>query len=126
MKPYIHAVISAKKYGGKPEDYQAVHDFFDSTKIAVPDHRHRAFLHNAYGIFLLEKVFGTTIINSEGKHVSTRDLGEDHVQQDLGFIPTLEECFNALQNNTSKWLDGSRKKLKKRTISLNDSTTNID
>ena len=112
MKPHIHAVISAKKFGGVPQDYQAVHDFFDSTKIAVPDHRHRAFLHNAYGIFLLEKMFGTTITNSEGKHVSVRDLGEDHVIQDLGFIPTLEQCFNALQTKDSDWLSGTRKKNK--------------
>jgi hypothetical protein len=110
MKPHIHAVISAKKYGGKPEDYYEVHNFFDSTKIAVPDHRHRAFLHNAYGIFLLEKVFGVTITNSDGDKVSVRDLGEDHVAQDLGFIPTLEECFNALHNRDTEWLSGTRKK----------------
>jgi hypothetical protein len=27
MKPYMHAKNSAKKHGGKPEDYQEIHDF---------------------------------------------------------------------------------------------------
>lgn len=110
MKPHIHAVISAKKYGGKPEDYYEVHNFFDSTKSAVPDHRHRAFLHNAFGIFLLEKVFGVTITNSDGEKVSVRDLGEDHVVQDLGFIPTLEQCFNAIERRDVEMLSGVKKK----------------
>jgi hypothetical protein len=48
MKPFIHAKNSARKYGGVPEDYQAVHDFFDSTKAALPDIRHRALLHSSF------------------------------------------------------------------------------
>lgn len=117
-------MVSAKKYGGKPSDYQEIHNFFDSTKIAVPDFRHRAFLHNAFGIFLLEKVFGNTITNSEGKEVSVRDLGEDHVIQDLGFIPTLEQCFNSLTKPNEVWLSGKRQQIKVRKISLNEFTTN--
>lgn len=30
MKPFQHAKNSARKYWGKPEDYQAIHDFFGS------------------------------------------------------------------------------------------------
>ena len=30
--PYHHSVSSSKKYGGTPEDYQAIHDWFDDTK----------------------------------------------------------------------------------------------
>lgn len=61
MKPLQHARNSAKKWGGKAEDYQAIHDFFDSSKSAFPDMRHRAILHSASGIFILECVFGTYI-----------------------------------------------------------------
>ncbi len=108
MKPFVHAKNSAKKYGGMPEDYQAVHDFFDSTKQALPDMRHRAILHSAFGIFLLEKVFGTTITNSEGRRISVRDLGEDHVIEDLGFIPTLERWLQHLP--FEDWMGGKTRK----------------
>jgi len=108
MKPYIHAKNSAKKHGGKPEDYQKIHDFIDSTKAAMPDMRHRAILHSAFGIFMVEQVFGTTITNSEGKKVCTRDLAEDHVIEDLGFIPTMEHW---LKNMTMQdWMFGGRRK----------------
>jgi hypothetical protein len=46
MKPFTHARNSARRHGGVPADYQAIHDFFDSTKAALPDMRHRALLHS--------------------------------------------------------------------------------
>jgi len=96
VKPWNHARSSAHKYGGKPEDYIELHNFFDSTKAAMPDVRHRAVLHNAFGIFLLERVFGVVITNSDGKQVSTRDIGEHHVMEDMGFIPSLEDWLENL------------------------------
>jgi hypothetical protein len=107
MKPHVHARNSARKWGGCPEDYQAVHDFFDQTKAHVPDMRHRAILHSSFGIFLAEQVFGTLITNSDGKHVSVRDIGEDHVIEDLGFIPTVEKY---LQHMTiAPWMSGTKR-----------------
>ena len=108
MKPLIHATISAKKHGGQPEDYQEIHDFFDTSKQTLADVRHRAVLHNAFGIYLCERVFGTFIVNSEGKKVSVRDIAEDHVMDDLGFIPTVEHWLGELPVRT--WMSGSRKK----------------
>lgn len=90
MKPWLHAKLSAKKWGGKPEDYIKLHDFFDWSKSAFPDMRHRAILHHSFGIFLLEKVFGHNILNSDNKEVSVRDVGEQHVIDDMGFIPTVD------------------------------------
>ena len=29
---YYHALSSVKKWGGVPEDYQAIHDWFDDSK----------------------------------------------------------------------------------------------
>lgn len=104
MKPYAHAKNSAKKYGGTPGDYQAVHDFFDSSKSALADVRHRALLHSAWGIFMLERVFGTTITNSEGRRVCVRDLGEDHVLEDLGFIPSAEHWLRNMR--IEPWMGG--------------------
>lgn len=108
MKPLIHAKISVKKYGGKVEDYIPLHDFFDSSKAAYPNMKHRAILHNAFGIFILEKVFGTYITNSDGKMVSVRDIGEDHVMDDLGFIPTVENWLENLP--LESWMSGAKKR----------------
>lgn len=105
MKPFVHAQNSARKYGGVPSDYQAVHDFFDSSKAALPDIRHRALLHSAFGIFLVERVFGTTITNSDGKQISTRQIGEDHVIEDLGFIPTIEHWLRNIP--IADWMHGA-------------------
>lgn len=109
MKPHMHARNSARKYGGKPEDYQAIHDFFDQTKAALPDMRHRAVLHNAFGIFLAERMFGTLITNSDGKQVSVRDIGEDHVIEDLGFIPTLQDYLKHIDLDGAAWMSGTKR-----------------
>ena len=108
MKPYLHAKITVKKYGGCPEDYMPIHDFIDSSKIAMPDVRHRAILHSSFGCYLAERVFGTNITNSEGKIVSVRDIAEEHIQQDLGFIPTIETWLDELP--VKLWMSGSRKR----------------
>lgn len=110
MKPLIHSKISAKRHGGVPADYQEIHDFFDSSKAAFPDVRHRAILHSSFGCFLVEKVFGTYITNSDGKQVSVRDIAEDHVIDDLGFIPTLDRWFKNMP--IEMWMSGSAKKRK--------------
>lgn len=95
--PYHHAVSSAKKWGGKPEDYQAVHDWFDATKAHLSDFRHRALRHHAEGIFLCEQVFGTTIRNSNGRDIPVRWIGEQHVTEDLGSIPCAADWLRAIQ-----------------------------
>ena len=105
MKPWQHARNSAKKWGGKPEDYIALHDWFDQTKAALPDMRHRAILHSSFGIFVLEQVFGHNVTNSDGKRVSVRDIGEDHVVEDLGFIPTMERWLQHLP--IEEWMLGA-------------------
>jgi hypothetical protein len=124
MKPLQHARNSAKKWGGKPEDYLELHNFFDSTKAALPDIRHRAILHSAFGIFLLEKVFGTYITTSNGRQVCVRDIGEDHVMEDLGFIPTMEHWLKNM--SIEEWMTGSRRKSNEKTILFNKPTEKID
>jgi hypothetical protein len=41
-------------------------------------------------------VFGTTRLNSDYKRYSVRDIAEQHVQEDLGFIPTMEQWFKGM------------------------------
>lgn len=113
MKPYLHAKVSAKKFGGAPEDYLPIHDFIDSSKQCVADVRHRAILHNSFGIFICEKVYGTYITNSDGNKVQVRDIAEEHVKEDLGFIPTVEHWVKNMRIET--WMGGSKKHNRTRT-----------
>lgn len=110
MKPLIHAKSSVKRYGGVVEDYLVIHEWFDQTKAHVADVRHRAILHNAFGIYLCQQVHGFYFKNSDGKDVSVRDVGEDHVLEDLGMIPSLDKCFEEF--TIPKWLGGQIRKRK--------------
>jgi len=96
MHPYYHAVSSAKKYGGKADDYQSIHDWFDESKAFFADFRHRALRHHAEGIFLCEKLFGTTITNSDSKQIPVRFIGEQHVREDLGRIPSVSDWLRTI------------------------------
>lgn len=105
-KPYIHAMSSARRFGGEPEDYLPIHSLMDDSKSALADVRHRAVFHSAYGIFLVEKIFGPTRVNSAGKTYSVRDIAEQHVMEDLGFIPTLEQWMSGAP--IEPWMMGKR------------------
>lgn len=118
VKPFDHGRVSVKKFGGKAEDYQKLHDFFDQTKSHFPDMRHRAILHNSFGIFLLEQIFGTNITNSDGKLVSVRDVGEQHVIDDMGTIPTIQDYLSGMP--FYEWLGGRVKTKKAREISMDE------
>ena len=89
--PWHHALRSVKLFGGKPQDYLAIHNWFDESKAHLPDLRHRALRHHSEGIFLCERLFGVTIQNADGKDVPTRLVGEQHVKDDLGWIPTPKD-----------------------------------
>ena len=104
MKPYIHARNSVRKWGGIPEDYLQIHDFFDESKAHVADMRHRSLLHHSFGIYLAERVFGHNITNSDGKLVSVRDVGEQHVIEDCGRIPSVWHYLQGMP--MYDWLGG--------------------
>jgi hypothetical protein len=95
--PYHHAVRSARLFGGVPEDYQKIHDWFDESKAHIADLRHRALRHHSEGIFLCAAIFGTTITNSAGKPVPVRTVGEQHVKDDLGWIPSVKDWLQHIE-----------------------------
>ncbi len=95
--PYHHAISSQKKWGGVVEDYQPLHDWFDASKEMHGDFRHRALRHHTQGIFELERVFGNTITLSSGRVVPTRWIGEQHVIEDMGFLPSLSDWLKHIQ-----------------------------
>lgn len=102
MHPYHHALSSARQHGGVAEDYLPLHDWFDASKEFMCDFRHRALRHHAQGIFEAERVFGATIVNSSGKHVPTRILGEQHVREDCGRVPNLADWLRTIKGE--RWM----------------------
>jgi len=89
--PYHHSLSSVKKWGGDTEDYIAIHRWFDGSKASWCDPRHRAMRHHAEGIADSIERFGGEITLSTGKKVPVRWIGEQHVLEDLGRIPTFKE-----------------------------------
>jgi len=121
--PYHHACSSAKKWGGVPEDYQHIHDWFDESKMMWADFRHRALRHHAEGIFMCEKIFGHTIRISgsrplrwfeklcervlgikikTGRMIPVRWIGEQHVREDCGRIPSMQDWFQNIR--PERWM----------------------
>jgi len=101
--PYQHAVSSARKFGGIPEDYIKIHNWFDETKAWIGHSKHRMFRHHSEGIFECEKVFGATVkVPLKGgviKEVPTRLIGEQHVIEDCGFIPKAWDYVQGMKKD---------------------------
>jgi hypothetical protein len=129
MKPWVHALSSAKQFGGKPDDYLEIHNFLDSSKGVMTDNRHRALTHNAWFLsVVLERVFGVNIANSDGKLVSVRSIGEQHVGEDFGgFIPSAQDYLQEMEfvpwMNNGRGLPPSCAKLYKKRKPIEVTTT---
>ena len=95
--PYHHALSSVRNWGGSIEDYLAVHVWFDGSKEILADFRHRALRHHAEGIFMSERLFGTTLTLASGRQIPTRWIGEQHVREDLGHIPSFADWARAIR-----------------------------
>ncbi len=106
-KALIHARSSAKRFGGCAEDYLAIHERMDSSKSAHAEVSHRCVFHSAFGIYIIEDIFGRTITNSDGKEVFVRDVAEQHVLEDLGFIPSLSDWLREMP--AQPWMAGAKK-----------------
>lgn len=59
---------------------------------------------------MAEKIFGTTITNSDGRVVPVRYVGEQHVKEDLGLIPTMADWFECIKPQHA-WMLGRGKNL---------------
>lgn len=97
---YHHSLSSVKRWGGKVDDYLPIHTWFDESKAYMADPRHRALRHHTQGIFESENYFGTYITNSDEKVVPVRLIGEQHVKEDCGFIPTVNDWFKLIKMET--------------------------
>ena len=136
---FHHAVSSARRFGGTPEDYLAIHELMDSSKNAWADQRHRVVLHTSFGISLVSRMIGleeqvrvyearvqwmprwlkrllrlpqispTTIRLSNGRRVPIRFVTEQHCLEDFGFVPSLEQYMKGLPKEP--WMSRGTTKL---------------
>ena len=104
MTPWYHALSSAKKYGGDPEDYIELHNWFDETKVFTGDWTHRAMRHHAAGIEEAISKFGPFVLRSCGAKVPTKLVAEQHVVEDCGFIPTVADWLRPLKGHPEPWM----------------------
>lgn len=102
MKPIIHAQNSVKKFGGTLEDYLPIHELMDIGKSVVPDVRHRMLFHHKTGIPLLSLILGDTIklSRSSGKKVFVNAVTMQHIEEDLGSIPSLNDYLNCIPDES--------------------------
>lgn len=108
-KPYVHAEGSIKRYGGELEDYLAIHEIMDSSKLAYPSNAHRALTHNSwFAKAIIPRIFGLYIINKAGRKVSTEQIALDHIQEDFGglYVPSVQDYLEHI--NPQPWFDNAR------------------
>ena len=55
---------------------------------------------------MAEKLFGTAVVNSDANQVPVGYMGEQHVREDLGRIPTAQDWL--LQITPQCWMYGQR------------------
>jgi hypothetical protein len=77
---YYHALSSVRKWGGRPDDYLPLHQWFDQSKAILADPRHRALRHHAEGIFMLvtwtcKRAFSRPLMRNRPTAALTRKAG---------------------------------------------------
>ena len=87
--------------------FRSIHNWFDESKKITADFRHRALRHHAEGIFMMEVIFGTTMTLSTGRIIPIRWVGEQHVREDLGFIPSFADWAKAIR--PKRWMGRASK-----------------
>ena len=96
--PYHHALSSVHKWGGEVNDYLPIHEWFDASREMYGDFRHRALRHHSQGLIEAERVFGPIVSTTgKGREVPVRYVGEQHVIEDCGFVPCIQDWFSQIQ-----------------------------
>ncbi|WP_435863227.1 DUF6915 family protein [Streptomyces prunicolor] len=111
MNSWHHAVSAARKWGGDAELYLPIEEFIDSSKKILGDVRHRSIYHHTEGVWLVQRVFGTTLDVPKGNRivkVPTRLIAERHIIEDLGWLPSPADYIKGMP--VEGWMSGARRK----------------
>jgi hypothetical protein len=104
MTPLKHAESTARKWGGEWQDYIAIHDWFDETKVHTGDWTHRALRHHSAGIQWAVEKFGHAVYNSRDQAIAVKLIAEQHLMEDCGFIPTPKDWLKCLGTHPEPWM----------------------
>jgi len=108
--PLIHSRSSVKRWGGKVEDYLAIHELIDSPKATMNNNSARLMTHNTWFAYhIIPKIFGYNITNSDGKSVDCVDIAMLHIAEDFRhrFVPTPQDYLKHLQ--VQPWMNNGVK-----------------
>ena len=111
MKSFNHCKSSVKYFNGCELDYIDIHSWFDESKDHYADIRHRALRHHTQGIKECVKQFGITITNSDGIKIPVRSIAEQHIREDVGFIPTVQDWLKEIRPRA--WMSSTKRVVKK-------------
>jgi hypothetical protein len=121
MSHYVyHSISSANAFGGCPSDYYELHRWMDRGRQGTDSLLHRMLAHHTQGIQDAVYLFGDTLENSNGRQVPTSLLAQQHIKEDLGFIPTLDHYLELLR--CPRWASQPAKLLHRR-LTQDDSTS---
>lgn len=102
--------LCAKKFGGEPDDYQILLDFF--TQFDTDDLRSRMILWHSFGIFTAEEALGVTFKRqSDDKDMPTRTVAETIINTNYNFIPTPLDWIKSMREE--KWMHANASALSK-------------
>ena len=113
-----HALSSASAFGGEPEAYYALHRWIDRSRANVTGFEHRLLSHHSQGISDCVEHFGPVILNSKGKAIPTQLLAEQHIIEDLGFVPSLSDW--AVLVHVPRWASKPARMLHKKLFEVID------
>lgn len=91
--PQVHARSSARKFGGRWQEFIEVHSFMDSSKLHFAKATHRALLHHEYGVELAIGIFGDCG-RLPGTLAAIKDIVSQHLAEDFTKeVPTVADWF---------------------------------
>lgn len=108
--PMVHSRSSVKRWGGKVEDYLAIHKLLDSPKATMNNNTSRMLTHNTWFAYeVVPLIFGYNIINSDGRSVDVVDIAMLHIAEDFRhkFIPTPQDYLQHMQ--VQPWMNNGVK-----------------
>lgn len=109
MNSYFHAVSSAKRFGGEPEEYLNIHEWIDGSKVSIGDPRHRALRHHTQGVWTCQEIFGRVLVLNTGRKVPVREIAERHIIEDLGWLPSFTDYIE--NTPIERWMGGKQRKV---------------